>query len=390
LVERAGARAYKLPPRGLRGLRYLAAVPLLIALGGGVAVGFFSASRFARGPLAAWGWATLAFASLGYARMAYSLVSLAAVIWRGRGEVEVYDDGRVRALDRGGWFRVRWGRLKPGTARRLVLIDLAPATQPPAPGSAPTDLWQLSAETDRGRRVWLAIAYPRAVLAALADELARALVLAAPVEPESAAAPAAPVAPAAPLPVDVETPAVPSRDVFDQPLGSRVTLERHPDGVTITVPPIGIWKATGGIVLLGCVFGALGGIGTTLVILAVLQGARFNPALLVPLVFLCIGVGVLLATIHSGRKRVVLAVVGDQLHTFETGPFGSRRRAFARAELSDIACGPSNIKVNNRNLPQLQIVNPDKTHVGLMTGRDETELMWLATVLRQALGMNAT
>ncbi|MBM3982843.1 MAG: hypothetical protein FJ304_21745 [Planctomycetes bacterium] len=236
--------------------------------------------------------------------------------------------------------------------------------------------------------MWLAVAYPRAVLAALADELARALVLAAPAPEDTAAAPAAPIAPAAPLPVEVETPVVPSRDVFDQPPGSRVAVERHPDGVTITVPPIGIWKVAGGLVILGCVFGALGGIGTVLVVLAAIQGARFNPALVVPLVFLCIGVGVLLATIHNGRKRVVLAVVGDQLHTFETGPFGSRRRAFDRAALSDIACGPSNIKVNNRPLPQLQITKTDEKSVGLMTGRDETELMWLATVLRQALGMS--
>jgi hypothetical protein len=177
--------------------------------------------------------------------------------------------------------------------------------------------------------------------------------------------------------------------VLEQPPGSRVNVERHPDGVTITVPPLGLGKANGGIIFLGLLFVVIGGFLLVGSLVALFQGNPKRPlgALIPGIVFFCVGGCFFLTSLHTGLKKVVLAVVGDKLLTFETGPLGSRRREFTRADLCDIRCGPSNISVNKKPLPQLQIITHDKTHFGTLTSRDEIELKWIATVLRQALGI---
>ncbi len=382
VVEVAGGRVYRLPVRQLGALRLLAIGPLVLA--GLVSVFFFNhcIPRFAKGPLSEWEWVLFSLFALGYARGFHALVSLAAAIWCGQTEVEVGDDGAMRALDRAGWFRVRWGRLKPGAARKLVLSAFAPAVDPNRPAKpVPSMLWQLHAERDRGRKVLLAMAYPREVLAALAARLAEHLVIAAPVGDDGVTAPTV-----GPLPVVVEEPEALTRDVLEQPATSRVVLDRHPDGVTLTVPPLGLRTALGGLIFAGLFFALIGGAVTVMMIGALVRGnARFNPGVPVGAVFLLFGVGMVLAAVQAGRKRAVLAVVGDRLLYFESGPLLSKRSEWTRDALRDIGHGPSNVSVNKKPLPQLQIVLSDGKNVGVLTGRDETELKWIATVLRHAL-----
>lgn len=391
VVETATGRLYRLPPRRLGVLRVFAGCPLVLAIGVAAFLVNYYLRRVARGPLDEWAWATFLFTGLGWTRACYSLASLAAVIWCGRVEIELTDDGRLWATDRVGWFRVRWAKLKPGAARRLVIGEFTRTPDESGqPGAPPRILWSLRAETDRGWKVWLVPGHEREVLAALADELSGRLALAspAPLADPNTGEPL-PVVAVAPVPVVVEEPPIPNRDVLDQPTASRIVLERHPDGVTVTVPPRGIWRATGGFVLIGVIFSLIGGgIVASIVVRLFGPNPRWVGAEPVGIIFLLVGIGLLLTAVHLGRKRTVLAVVGDRLLTFETGPLGSRRREFARVELLDIACGPSNFKVNNKPLPQLQIVRAaDKVPVGMLTGYEEAELLWLATVLRQSMGI---
>lgn len=389
VTEIVGGRLYRLPPRQLGAARSLAFAPLVLA---GIGFAFIVSSyvsRAARGPLTDWQWALLTVGALSYARACYWLVSIAAAVWCGRGEIEVRDDGAVRAFDRAGWFRPRWGRVKAGTLRRLILKEFSPVKDSTGKPAAPALFWHLLAETARGRKVWLALGYPREVLAALAAKLAQPVAseLAQPVtDPVTGEPAAAPIL----VPVVVEAPDAPGRDVREQPPDSRVRLERHPDGVTVTVPRLGVVKGSGGMVFMGLIFSAVGGVFTVSLIERLLN-PNAGPIGGTPIgaIFLVIGVVMLVASVQAGMKRVVLAVVGDRLLTFETGPLGSRRREFTRDGLRDIACGPSNVSVNKKPLPQLQIVEVYESTVGMLTGRDETELMWIATVLRQALKLPA-
>jgi hypothetical protein len=387
VAETLGGRTYRLPPRDLGPARVLAIVPFGLAVLGFVFIVNEYFKRAAQGQAPEWALIVAALLGAVWARIAYTLVSFAGAVWCGRNMIEVSDDGAVRALDRTGWFRIRWGRLAPGTVRRFLLKPFLPMKD--ASGKPmPVTLWQLNAETESGRQVWLAPGHAREVVEALADLLAKQLVLAVPEPDPTAAAVPLPAAVPAPIPVVVEEPEIPNRDVIDQPPKSRVGLERHPDGVTITVPALGVAGANGVLLFMGGLFGLVGGVVTIGFIVSLLQpNPKFNPGMIVCVVFFFVGGGLFLTGLQSALKKCVLAVVGDRLLTFETGPLGSKRREFARADLLDIACGPSQVSVNKKPLPQLQIVANDKTHIGILTGRDETELQWLATVLRQALGI---
>lgn len=395
VTETADGRVYRLPERKLGALHYLAILPLFIAVAGLTFIIQFAVRRAVGGQLNDWAWAALIATTLGWCRACYSLAALAAALWKGRAEIAVADNTAVVATDRAGWFRVRVGRVKPATARKLVLGEIVLHTDPSGKRhTVPGELWQLAVETDRGHKIKLAIGYPREILSALADELATRLSLAPVPQVNPETGEAVGVAELAPVPIVVEEPAVPSRDVLEQPANSRIELERHSNGVTVTVPAPGVMRSNCGLLVFGVIFGV---VGTALLIAFINQ--QINPPPPRPrgkgdgptwlgIVFLGVGVGAVLGAIHFGRKRAVLAVVGDQLLTFETGPLGSRRRSFIRAELLDIACGESNVKSNNKQLPQLQIiVVGGRAPVRMLTGRDETELMWLATVLRQSLGI---
>jgi hypothetical protein len=388
VFETPGGHIYRLPPRALGAARAFAVFPLLIAVTGCAGLIQLYLSQAARGPFNDWMWGLLILLGLVWARGFYMLVSVAAAILAGRTEIEVRHDGAVRAFDRTGWFRVRWGRLPPGAVQRFVLKPfVTPKDTNGRP--LPVRLWHLTAESVRGWKVWLAPGHSRAVLTELAKLLATQCSVAAPEpEPDPGAEPPPAVPPVA-VPVVVEEPEVPGRDVPDQPPTSRVVAERHPDGVTMTVPPLGLRKANGGLILMGLLFTAIGGfilVGSLVQLF--LPNAKVALGAVIPgAVFFIVGSVFFITSLNTGLKKVVVAVVGDRLLTFETGLFGSRRREFTRAGLLDIACRPSNVSVNNKPLPQIQIVTLDKSKTGLLTGRDEPELMWIATVLRHALGL---
>ena len=363
VIETAGGWLYRLPRRGFLGSaaagRGLA--PLFVA--GLACLMLFNGTmiRLGRGPIAEWEWVVIVLTMLGTARLVVLMVSIAAVIWCGRPEVEVWHDGTVRGLDRAGWFRVRWTRFKPDTARKLILQEFAPAKTPDGRPNRKRVLWHLRAELDSGWKAWLVPCHAREVLAPLAELLATH-VTAAPVDPAEAAEPtaAAPaVAPvAAPLPVVVEAYEPPSRDVPEQPPGSRVVLERHPDGVTVTVPPLGLVGANGGLVGMGLLFVLIGTVITGVALAPMFQANPQRPRRRIDLhlgiIFFCIGEPV---CDHVDQHR---AGAGGARGRRRPGCSRSRRAACsapaaasspAANDLLDIAAGPSNVAVNNKPLP---------------------------------------
>jgi hypothetical protein len=384
-IHSPGRRTYLLPPRDLGRAWGLGFGPLAAAVVGSVFVLQFGLGRVLRAQPDPWDWTAAVLVGAVWARVCYTLLGYSAAIWAGDTRVEVTDDGTVRAVDRAGWFRVRWGRLAPGAARKFViepLVTVRDARGRPEPGA----LWLLSAETTAGGRVWLAPCYPRGVLAALAEVLGKYLARTAP-EGEQPVGTPHPLSPAA-VPVVVVAPDIPCRDVPDRPPRSGVELERHPDGVTLTVPAVGLVNAHGALTAAALVLAALGGaIAFPALVDEWLGNAKpgeWVPAL-PALLLACVGGGMFVRGLHTARTRTVLVVVGDRLLTFESGPLGSRRRAFVRSGVSDIACGEGHTAGSRKPLPRLRIAGRDGTTFRMLIGRDETELRWIATVLRQAL-----
>jgi hypothetical protein len=165
-----------------------------------------------------------------------------------------------------------------------------------------------------------------------------------------------------------------------QPLDSRVELQRHADGLTLLVPPAGIGRSQPAILLVALIWCS----AVALAAIAAIAGGA-GPGLLITLPHWAIGIGLLLAAIYLGRRRAVLAVVGDRLLVYQSGPFGGKRGEWAREQIGALCAGPSGTRENQRPILELQIHPIGGKKFGLLAGREAEELRWLAHVLGQSL-----
>lgn len=56
-----------------------------------------------------------------------------------------------------------------------------------------------------------------------------------------------------------------------------------------------------------------------------------------------------------------------------------------RLVVKQIRVGPSGIEITDLRVPELQFHGPKGKLLGMLAGRDERELTWMATLLRQVL-----
>jgi hypothetical protein len=175
-----------------------------------------------------------------------------------------------------------------------------------------------------------------------------------------------------------------------QPAGSQIAVEKFEGGLTIRVPPAGLWKGTSGMFFFAVLWNGFMTVFTSAVICGGLN-AENKPdetALwvfpLFLLLFWSVGIGLLLGSLNMGRRRAMFAVAAGKLLVMQQGIFGTKRREWPVEDIEGIATGPSGMKVNDRDVPQLQIKSTSGEMLGLLTGRDSQELEWLACELRSA------
>jgi hypothetical protein len=106
-------------------------------------------------------------------------------------------------------------------------------------------------------------------------------------------------------------------------------------------------------------------------------------------VFGVIGLGLIGGAIHMTIHRAEIAFAAGRLLVLQFGLFGKRRHEWAMEELVAIRAAASDTSVGKRSLMQLQIVPTGGKTVSLLTGRDDQELAWIATLLRGALNLPA-
>lgn len=90
--------------------------------------------------------------------------------------------------------------------------------------------------------------------------------------------------------------------------------------------------------------------------------------------------------IHMTIRRAEFACAGGRLLVLQTGLWGKRRSEWSADQLAAIRAASSDTTMNNKRLMQLQIVPAEGKALNLLTGRDEQELAWIATLLRRAGG----
>ncbi len=170
-----------------------------------------------------------------------------------------------------------------------------------------------------------------------------------------------------------------------RPAGCQVVLQRHADGLTLLVPPAGLWRGSGGLLFV-CL--AWLGLVAPITVLAFASAPWSVRLFLMP--FWAAGIGLLLWAINRGRRRAVLAIVGDRLMVFQSGIFGGKRGEWSRAQIARVCAGPSGEETNSQPVLELQIHPQQGKKFGLLAGRETDELRWLASVLRQALHVPET
>ena len=71
----------------------------------------------------------------------------------------------------------------------------------------------------------------------------------------------------------------------------------------------------------------------------------------------------------------------------QSGPFGTKQRDWAAEQIAKLFAGPSGMEVNEAPVLELQIVGSDSKKFGLLAGRSDDELKWMAAELRAALSL---
>ncbi len=357
--EHDGIR-FLLPPRRLGPLRFFGCLPMGFGL---VFSGFavFWIAGAARSP------GGLAFALFGVPFVIAGLVPFAfgVFILAGRSEIALRG-GRIVAIDRAGPFW--WSRSRH--AERLVRFRVGSkyGHERQAPAFL-ANLGMIVAEFDGARELHLATGYPIDWLTALADDLSRRRELTS-----SGARPPVDRIDVVPLDRPATAPA-------ERPAGSNAVLETRADGLTLDLPPLGLRKGSKGLFIFAIVWLVFVGTFTGTMIAT---GAPL-PAFLFILLFWAIGVGLLLGSIHLGRRRCRLEVTAEKVVWDQASPIRRRRREWPRAAVAEVQVGPSNWKVNDREVPELQILPAGGRKFGMLAGRDEEELRWMAGVIGEAL-----
>jgi hypothetical protein len=177
-----------------------------------------------------------------------------------------------------------------------------------------------------------------------------------------------------------------------QPENSPITIERFLDGLTITVPPAGLWKGTHGLFLFAILWNGFMGVFTPLLLVGIFtgKGVEKGAVLIAPAVlsiFWLVGIGILLGALNMGKRRAAIAVTGGALMVIQTGLFGTKQRQWVAMEIRRICAGHSGMEVNDRPILELQIYGQGAAKFGLLAGRTDEELNWIASELRVALGV---
>lgn len=176
-----------------------------------------------------------------------------------------------------------------------------------------------------------------------------------------------------------------------QPADSPIKIDRFEGGVTIEVPPAGLWRGSSGLFGFAVIWNGIIGVISVCLLAAVFGDNKAKPndgAWIFPLIlslFWLVGIGLLLAAINLGRRRAALAYTGGSLMVIQTGLFGAKQREFPPGDLDDIRVGPSGMTVNDEPVLELHIIDGGGMKFGLLAGRSPDELHWMAAELKAVL-----
>ncbi len=325
-------------------------------------------------------WFSLIFAlfSLPFLLAGLGIVGIGSFILWGRTEVIVRGETLV-TRERGGLFR--WTRKIPIE----IIMKLQIAGGRSSDGLA--SMAALVADVGEKQPRWIAAGYTTELLEPLAENLARYL-------REYRVLESIQVEQVEPQPTESKASGVDSESVTQlaepvlQPTGSRAVLERFEGGgITLNVPAAGIIRGSKGLFFFS-IFWTLftGGICCVFFFASGKAGDWKMLLLVVPfsLVFVGVGVGMMVAAINMGTRRVAVAVFDGSLMLMRKGVFGTKKAEWTAEEIESVGVGPSGMEVNDVPVLEFQVVVRGSKH-GMLAGHPTDELEWIADEVRRAL-----
>lgn len=399
--------SYRLPRRPLGSARWLGLAPLLAAvlIMAGV-VSEIGAFAFDRPRFIPSGFASFLLLMAIPTVVGLRPLRLALSLFFGRREIEVRK-GYLISIERIGPLSFRW-RWALQAIERLEMRGVPAKKEGRLPSHA---VWDTMFVYTKGRkRGTVAWGYPRTLLEPLAHELAERCQAAAELEYSGRADSDTP---STSIAVTTKYAYAGAEDASDDdtsegaqhdslwnaassepPEGTEIQFDRFDDGVTIKVPPAGIWRGSKGLLTFAILWCGFMTMFDGIILFAFLHPDAVDapenpwPMVLFSLLFWAVGIAVLLSAIHMGRRQAALAVAGGSLMVLQKGPFGKKHREWPLEHINDIVVGPSGMEVNDRPVLELQIYDLDDEKFGVLSGRDEDELHWMCWLLRDAAGLN--
>jgi hypothetical protein len=284
-------------------------------------------------------------------------------------------NGRLTVSDSVGPFG--WRRRMPRTAIRRFSVKSGVASNGQTVTTGPlASMAMLVAEFEKGKPRQVTMGYPREWLEAIATELSGYAARTQSTPPQVEV-------------TDTRENPPQFQDIAEKPADSKVAIQRNAASIVLEVPPAGLRKGSMGLFPFACIWCLFMVLFTSASLFGKqgVQAKDFWTAALFLLGFWAIGLGMMAAAIHLGRRRATLTAGNSGLTVVQTGLFGTKRREFRHGEIAAVRADASNVEVNHRRVLELQIHPVTGKKVGLLVGRDAEELRWMATELRKALGI---
>ena len=347
------------------------------------------------------GWLSIAFGCAGILGLVPALGLLLAgiaIAFNRTSCVVDVRDGVLRTQER--FLLARWRRKRAAQGIVRLRVSLASEWKDEA---EPRDVSEwlgdseaaLVAEMADGQEFLVAVVYPRELLLQLAADLA------ARVEAETMTMAA--VIDRDPLDMTEERPATKKVEVFEgppaedkllvppQPADSVATIERRPYGITIDIPPVGIWKGSRGLMFFAILWNGIVGMALVMMTLSMtgaieMEGDKPDLFMLLFMIpFVAVGVGVTLAAVNMGRRHATIATADNLVMIVRHSLFGKTTKEWSADAISEICMGNSGMEVNDVPVKELQIHARNSSKFGCLSQLDADELAWIAGELNLAL-----
>jgi hypothetical protein len=175
-------------------------------------------------------------------------------------------------------------------------------------------------------------------------------------------------------------------ELNEQPIGSKIAVQTSADGLTLIVPPLG-WQANAGW-MVGSIVTALFATGFSIFLVGGGHSVgAFVVLFLSTMLAWAAAIGLFLVGANLANRCVVFDLTAETLVVWQSELFRTRPRRWSREQLADVFVMHHVSQGDSPSYWELQIhLRPGEgLPFCLLDHRDESELRWLATLLRRTL-----